>query len=239
MADQIVEYGILGTVRVELPPASPEEAAQIARDNERLARMGMRMSRGGLDYAFGSYDKMSHNMSYSARQKKAPRPAPERLPAGSLVRIFNTVSQGEILWQGDISFDYKQYHHGLQRDMDPQLWSRLFRDNLPARLIRDGRTIFGCLEPFSETGTEGVIWSVQAYKIAGYGGLCPLRDGDNLTIYSNVRKGDITWQGYVNFGPEKLTRLGWNEVVRTATHMDAKKWLELCYSRPPVALLRP
>lgn len=222
------QSGLLTPITIELPPENAEEAARLAKQNEEIKHLGFRTFRGGTDYGFVSFN------SLNADPQKERKPT--RLQSGTLVKIFNSVTDGDIQWQGKIDFDRKEYHHGLQRGIERSAWARMFFNGLPAKLVQNGKTIFGHLEPFCETGTEGVIWSVKAYGIPSYDGLFPLENGNDLTIYSRVRNGNIAWQGTLDFGPEKITKLGWTEIVRTANHMDTEKWLHMCYDRLPLII---
>lgn len=62
----------------------------------------------------------------------------------------------------------------------------------------------GQLEPFFETGTEGVVWSVIANGVPGYDGLFSLSDGDELVIYG--ANGQTAWQGTVDLEYERRFR---------------------------------
>jgi hypothetical protein len=50
----------------------------------------------------------------------------------------------------------------------------------------------GRLEPFYETGTEGVVWSLQDPWLPGYDGLWCLRDGDHLKVIDGGWEGKIS-----------------------------------------------
>src|SRR6185436_20243920 len=58
--------------------------------------------------------------------------------------------------------------------------------------------IIGQLDPFFETGTEGVIWCIYDDSKTGYDGLNPLHDGDHLFIY-NKDKTLVLWSGKIDF----------------------------------------
>lgn len=231
-------YGTLDTLSVELPPETPEEAERLRKQNEELKGLGVRTYRGGTDYAFREYKHMYSNMSHSEAQRyRKARPPRTRFESGDLVRVFKTVTDGDVLWQGRISYETKRYHHGLQRGVPEQKWAHMFYDRLPARLEKkDGTVLYGALDPFAETGTEGVIWSVHEYGKRSYDGLNCLENGDKLTVYSCVRDGAVEWEGPVDFTPQKITKVGWTEVLREAKHMDADEWLHMCYQNRPVAV---
>ena len=225
-------YGILATHTVELPYETPEAQAEADKTNREIAGLG-RVFRGATDWAFRKYeDGVAHLRAQGKRPTR--REEPTKLKSGDLVKIFKTVTDGDVLWQGSVNYDRKKYHHGLQKGLTPQKWVDMFYDALPARLERDGKVMFGALEPFSETGTEGGIWSLHEYGKSGYDGLVPLQDGDRLTVYDNVRDGEVEWEGALDFGPEKVTKFGWTEIMREAKHMDTQKWLEMSYQNRPV-----
>lgn len=58
------------------------------------------------------------------------------------------------------------------------------------------KVITGKLDPFFETGTEGVIWSFYEDGKNGYDGLNSLKNGDALKVYSS--DDSILWEGIVN-----------------------------------------
>lgn len=60
--------------------------------------------------------------------------------------------------------------------------------------------IEGRLDPYFETGTEGVVWSLMDPRIPGYDGLFNLDDGDTLTV---LRADKIVWQGVVDLEWER------------------------------------
>jgi hypothetical protein len=62
----------------------------------------------------------------------------------------------------------------------------------PAKRVR---MIYGVLEDFFETGTEGVIWSVVSDDARGYEALYPIEEGDHLTILDTV--GHKLWAGKI------------------------------------------
>ena len=57
--------------------------------------------------------------------------------------------------------------------------------------------VVGLLDPFFETGTEGIIWSVIDDDARGYDALAPLIDGDYLFIEDLERA--IVWEGEIKF----------------------------------------
>lgn len=64
-------------------------------------------------------------------------------------------------------------------------------------------TIKGQLEPFYETGTEGVIWSMYGDGECGecgddYDALQSLNDGDYLTIFDPIDTTKVVWEGNID-----------------------------------------
>lgn len=60
-------------------------------------------------------------------------------------------------------------------------------------------TIKGKLEPFFETGTEGIIWSVTEDGKEGYDSLHSLDEGDLLTVLVPDGSGAVVWEGNINY----------------------------------------
>src|SRR5450755_215093 len=46
----------------------------------------------------------------------------------------------------------------------------------------------GVLDPWIETGTEGVVWTVYENGAIGYEGMIVLRNGDHLKVYDTDNK---------------------------------------------------
>lgn len=222
-------YGVLRTQTIELPWETPEKQAEADKMNREIAGLG-RVFRGATDWAMAPYADAISNMNVRPQQ----RPPVIPLKSGDLVKIFRTVSDGDVLWSGQVDFDYTAYHHGLQKNLDPQKWADMFYDELPAKLEHEGRIIYGALEPFAETGTEGTIWAVHEYGKAFYDGLHYVEPGDQLTVYSNVRAGEVEWEGKLDFGPEQVTKIGWTEIMREARHMPTEQWLQMSFQNRPV-----
>lgn len=56
----------------------------------------------------------------------------------------------------------------------------------------------GTLEPWMETGTEGVIWTLHQDGKPGYEGMHCLADGDHLTVWE-VESGRRVFNGMIKF----------------------------------------
>ena len=66
--------------------------------------------------------------------------------------------------------------------------------------------IRGVLDPFFETGTEGVIWSVYEDGRTGYDGLNCLADGDYLRIFDKEDPTKVVWEGIIDLEWERNYR---------------------------------
>jgi hypothetical protein len=64
-------------------------------------------------------------------------------------------------------------------------------------------TIKGKLEPFFETGTEGVVWSVFEDGVQGYDALHCLYQGDYLTIFDPEDPTKVVWEGNIDLEFER------------------------------------
>lgn len=67
--------------------------------------------------------------------------------------------------------------------------------DVPVEKIPPPRVIYGVLEDFFETGTEGVVWSVFDENERGYDGLHSIDEGDHLTILDP--QGCRIWAGKI------------------------------------------
>lgn len=218
---------------VELPPESEAAKAEMDKMNAQIKAMGFRTYRAAYDWGYQTYADIFSR----AQQKKHNEEIKQPFKSGDLVKVFKTISDGSVRWEGTVNYNRKKYHHGLQKHMKPQAWADMFYNQLPARLERDGVVKFGALEPFSETGTEGAIWSFCEYGKNGYDALVCLKDGDKLSVYKNVREGEVEWEGAIDVGPTDVKKLKWHEVMRDTNHMDTQKWLELSFQRRPIVVI--
>ena len=73
-------------------------------------------------------------------------------------------------------------------------------------------SIDGELMDFFETGTEGVIWSVQQTDVRGYAGLHTIKAGDALTVYNE--DGSVRWEGVI----EPDYEVGWTRFPQNPQH---------------------
>jgi len=66
--------------------------------------------------------------------------------------------------------------------------------------------IKGTLDPFFETGTEGIIWSVYETGKTGYDGLNCLENGDYLKIFDINNPILLIWEGIIDLEWERNYR---------------------------------
>jgi hypothetical protein len=109
--------------------------------------------------------------------------------------------------------------------------------------------VAGRLEPFFETGTEGVVWSLVATGLPGYSGLFPLQEGDELLIYAAA--GQPQWRGRVHLEYHRRHRsypgnpsYGQQEIRGMWVHgfqcdMEPDTWATPFFERAPAVLWRP
>lgn len=228
-------YGTLATVSVELPPENEEQKRKDDEMNKSLAGIGVRVVRAATDWGY-----------MQAGLKDPKRTDQQLLRSGDLVKLFKTVADGDIRWQGTIEFEGSEYRTQSQKGVDIKEWGTMFFAGLPAKLERpDGTVIHGGLEGFFEQGMESIAWSVCEYGQNSYGALNMLENGDKLTVYDRVTNGEIDWQGRLSFAPENPQKLildersGWShEVMRETNHLSTKDWLLLSWQKRPFIMER-
>lgn len=70
--------------------------------------------------------------------------------------------------------------------------------------MKDTQTgITGLLEPYFETGTEGVLWAIIDDKKKGYDSLNILKKGDMLAVFADAKRETVLWQGVVDLEYER------------------------------------
>lgn len=106
----------------------------------------------------------------------------------------------------------------------------------------------GVLEGWSETGTEGMVWSFHEDGKAGYNGLNILDAGDYLVVYDKDNK--VVFQGKINpdYKIGRKRRPGTNYWQPVALGMwvhwiqkgwQPDDWAKLFFNEPPLrAVLR-
>lgn len=159
--------------------------------------------------------------------------SPVRFHSGDVVKVFQTVTDGDVLWTGVIALD-----HGVQRSFSEEDWTALFESERPARVERDGKVFFGHLNAYLASETEG-IRHAALYPYTPAPGAPPvhfLEDGDRLTVYGAVRSGAVVWQGALSFGSRGCFGCDGRDVVREALHMETSTWQKLTFQRRPVAV---
>lgn len=227
-------FGILSAKSIELPYDNILDQIRDKKLNSEVEHAGFRIVNIANDFAFvETFVDQRHYIS-----------AMERLKSGSEISLFRTITHGTIRWKGIVNFDRTNYHHGNQRGLSEKEWAAMFYASLPARLDKkDGRSLYGALEPFMETGTEGPVWMISEYGYNGYGALKGIKDGDQLTIFSCVFEGEIDWQGQLKFGEESPFWIQLNkndswkyQLVRKTYHMSSANWMLLTFQHRPFAM---
>lgn len=98
----------------------------------------------------------------------------------------------------------------------------------------------GGLHAFCETGTEGIIWSVNQYGKYGYAALTPLQKGDVLTVFKNVTDGKVVWHDKLVFGNEPVVWGGQGGIKyppAPRTFRSPQLWCHYALFRYPVAVM--
>lgn len=215
---------------------------------------GLYASKGYKEWGSVSSDAVINRLkALQANQVSKEQVTP--IDDGSLITVFNTITKGDIFWQGTVDLEYKNRHRpfpanpqygqqeifgmwvrGLQADLQPETWAAMFFLGLPAILERDGKTYHGSLDPFFETGTEGVIWSLSEYADqCSYSTLHPLSDGDKLTVYSRVTDGNVDLATKISF--EQMDKE--KGYARKPKEISLEKWEQLFYQNRPVRIHKP
>lgn len=99
--------------------------------------------------------------------------------------------------------------------------------------------IKGTLDSFSETGTEGIIWSVYEDGKQGYNGFHCLKKSDHLTIFDPTDTSVVLWDGNIDleykrnyypfpanpqYGQQAIQGLWVNGIQRDVEPDDWGKW---------------
>ncbi len=165
------------------------------------------------------------------------------LKSGDLVKVFKSVTKGEIAWHGTVDLDFtKNTSYGDQKGTSTVLWDAMFTDEMPARLTKDGQQIFGIVANHTE---QGDIAFRALYPFGKGSTIYNIEDGDELIVYSKVLDGDVEWQGSMTFTPDRgaagiqdvnYTPWSTTKLLRTPQHMPATKWMEFSYEQRPVLI---
>lgn len=104
-----------------------------------------------------------------------------------------------------------------------------------------GKGIKGILEPFCETGTEGIVWSLQDEKHISadgkqwsYDGLNCLNDGDFLKVFNDAARKKVVWQGEIKLKHPPATR--YNRGIQEGVNEDA--WAQMFFDAKPGVLYK-
>jgi len=111
------------------------------------------------------------------------------------------------------------------------------------------KRIVGVLDPFWETGSEGIHWAVTDNELMGYDALNILEDGDYLFIEDGF--GNIDWEGCIdlrkdtNLEPFPYNDRGdkWQRVNECTVHglqdgVDPKRWFDWFAEERPAVLIK-
>lgn len=100
--------------------------------------------------------------------------------------------------------------------------------------------IKGILEPFCETGTEGIIWSLQDVKHISpngqwsYDGLNCLEDGDFLKVFNDAARRKVLWQGVIKMKHPPATEF--NRGIQDG--VNEQEWAKMFFDAKPGLLYR-
>lgn len=122
-------------------------------------------------------------------------------------------------------------------------------------MAEEPRTIEGIIFPWVETGTEGVVWSLQESKYISedgkrwdYSGLNPLQDGDCLTVFND--DGSVRWEGTIkleyerNYEPYPMNPQYGQQAVNgwwvrgLQEGVDPEEWFRMFHDQPRAVLRR-
>ena len=110
--------------------------------------------------------------------------------------------------------------------------------------------IKGTLDPFFETGCEGIVWSVYEDGKSGYDGLNCLKDGDYLKIFDINNPTLLIWEGIIDLEWERNHRkypnnpehgqqeIGGYWVHGIQTNVTPKQWQKWFFDNHPAELIR-
>jgi hypothetical protein len=228
-------FGILSTKFVELPYDNIFEQKKAEKLNAEITDTGFYTVNSASD--FGFIETFADQPTDFSKI--------ERLKSDIEISLFKTIADGTMLWEGRINLERENYHHGYQRGLTEKKWVSMFYSALPAKLIKNrGQTVFGALEAFMETGTEGPIWMLKEYGKNGYEALEEMNDGDILTIYNCVFDGEIDWHGRLSFGTDSPfsatldeTSNWTHQVMRKTYHMPTGDWMLITFQHRPCKIV--
>lgn len=176
--------------------------------------------------------------------------------------ILNAQHGGQLFpWPAATGYQGYAFIHGAPKDIPADIWLTAVCRRwewaveltpCPALLADapdDGTLkVSGVLDPFFETGTEGVIWSVYDPRKGGYDGLNCLKDGDHLTVFEPDGE-TVRWQGVVKLEYKRRFRpypanpqYGQQEVLGFWVHglqegLAPTVWAKMFFDRLPCLLV--
>lgn len=176
--------------------------------------------------------------------------------------IINAQQIGQLFpWPEGSNYQGYAFVYGAPENIPADVWLWAVLKNWPVmftpnpRLLADNEAgegellVSGVLEPFFETGTEGVVWSVYDPRKRGYEGLNQLQNGDHLTVYEPDGV-TIRWKGVVrleykrNYRPYPMNpKYGQQEVLGYWVHglqrtLEPEAWARMFFDGLPCLLRR-
>lgn len=99
--------------------------------------------------------------------------------------------------------------------------------------------IRGVTHAFCETGTEGVIWSLQDERHISngqwsYAGLNCLEDGDFLKVFNDVARKVVLWEGEIKL--KYPGTLEYNRGIQDG--VDERSWAKMFFDEKPAMLIK-
>lgn len=120
------------------------------------------------------------------------------LQEGDLLRVFNTISDGEYLWSRRLMLASSPVNGHLKHDktIAPALWQTMFNLNLPS-VHCYGPQISGRLDFYVATGEA--YNTFLRYNRDGYEAMVRVEDGVDLTIFKKVTDGHVMYDDRLGF----------------------------------------
>lgn len=176
--------------------------------------------------------------------------------------IINALYCGQLIpWPATVKHQGYVFLNGIPKDIPLDVWMSAVLTNdwkvelTPNPPLTDVENkpgtlcVNGILDPFFETGTEGVVWAVDDPRKHGYDGLNYLENGDRLVVFE-VDGVTIRWEGKVGLEYKRRWRpypmnpeYGQQEVLGMWVHgfqrdLDPEVWARMFFDRLPCSFSR-
>src|SRR5690349_11312049 len=92
-------FAMLTTRSIRLPYETPEEEEKARKMNEEIAHLGIQTYRAATDWAYTKYEDALINRTFTQRQRRQRSAEPTPFKAGDLVRVFKSVTDGDVHWK--------------------------------------------------------------------------------------------------------------------------------------------